>query len=536
MRFRYFCALPLILLGVTYAADTVTLKDGTVIQGEIVEETPETVVVKLKFGKASYARAEIKEIVKATTAASENAAELRDVVVLKNGDEYSGLIASEDHDKLDFDVLKTGKDVSKNLAVRLNFKKAEVETVKRLTDPQRAALRAYLDNAAAETRADAVAQANLDVLPMTWDTKDPKVKIKALKIELEHFTLEANTEEEFLRKAAQRLGKVFACYKQHFGVDRNQEQKVRVLIFNSMQQYYAAIGNAIQNPAFYAPQLKLISAGCDMAKYKAEIAAIRDLHGKLDKKLDEYRGQIDKVRLDIRKQVQAYYDQSKKAGLAGKALMEAVNAEQRKLQLQLGAMENEVKKVQEDIYDCNRRNDLIFNEYTKEMFSTLYHEGFHAFLDNFLFAPNLAEHVPLWLNEGLAQYFECCRVENERLILGQTDRDRMMLLRKWNKASALVPLEKLVAADSKQFLVHEMSNLENSTKNYLQSWALTHWLGEKKRLTQPNLNAYVKAVSEGKSPEEALPLLSGIPNAELQKELDKKLGYQFGAQAEQKSE
>jgi hypothetical protein len=59
-----------------------------------------------------------------------------------------------------------------------------------------------------------------------------------------------------------------------------------------------------------------------------------------------------------------------------------------------------------------------------------------------------SEKVPLWLIEGMAQYFELARIEGDRLILGKEDRMRMALLRKWNKENGLVKLEDLIVSES----------------------------------------------------------------------------------------
>jgi hypothetical protein len=106
----------------------------------------------------------------------------------------------------------------------------------------------------------------------------------------------------------------------------------------------------------------------------------------------------------------------------------------------------------------------------------------------------------------LAQYFELARIEGDRLILGREDRSRMALLRKWNKEGGLVKLEDLVVADSKHFIVKDMSEIERSTKHYQQSWFIVHWLGQKNRLSREILTQYVDALKAGKPAAEALPL------------------------------
>jgi len=210
-----------------------------------------------------------------------------------------------------------------------------------------------------------------------------------------------------------------------------------------------------------------------------------------------------------------------------KNMMDAVNQQKTKIQLQLGEMERSARKVQDEIFSLNRRNDVTFNDYTKLMFAVLYHEGFHAFLHSFLFPEAQVQYVPRWLNEGLAQYFEAARIENDHFILGQEDRAKMAILRKFRKEGGLLPLDKLVNGGQDDYIVHDLTNVEHSTKNYLQAWLVVHWLGENKRLNKETLQAYVKACAERKPPLEALPILSGIPNAQLETALEQKLKPSF---------
>jgi hypothetical protein len=41
----------------------------------------------------------------------------------------------------------------------------------------------------------------------------------------------------------------------------------------------------VKNPAFYAPDLKLVAAGCDMTKYRSMIDSIREYHAELTAQL-----------------------------------------------------------------------------------------------------------------------------------------------------------------------------------------------------------------------------------------------------------
>jgi hypothetical protein len=525
----------LLLLSVCLSlrADTLILNDGSKVEGTITEETSDSVTMKLKFGTTKYAKNEIKEVIKAGGAAQpQDAAELRDVLTLKSGDIHKGLLVSEDKTEVVFDLVMSGKSVSKTMLSRTTFARAEVADLKQLTDAQRTAARKYMETADAQARSDA--QAEKEVVLQTVmlpSLKDRAKEVPGKKIELEHFTIVSNAGDDFLRRAAFRLNKVFNAYKQYFGVDRNQAEKVTIMIYGSMANYYADAGQGIKNPAFYSPAEKRINAGCDVARYEAEIAAVRKQHANLTMQIGDWKRKVADARSEVQQAVSKAHDQINAGGkgttAAGQAAMEKLKAQQREWQVQIGLQEKKVAELQAEIDACNRRNDIVFNEYTQQMFATLYHEGFHAFLDNFLLPEGSSRVVPRWLNEGLAQYFEMSRMEADRLILGQESRERMAILRKFKSENSLIGLEKFITAGQADYIVHDISNLENSTKNYLQAWLVTSILGEKGRLKKENLEAYVKLLKENKAPTDALPTLTGMKNEELEAAINDRLKASF---------
>jgi len=513
------------------AESTIHLKDGDSIKGEIVSEDDDSVVLKLRFGSITYKRADIKSIERGkdgpSGADAAGAARWRDVVLLKDGDEHRGLIVSEDDDAIVFDLVMSGASVSKTLTMRITIGRGKIKEVRRLTDDKRAAARAHIENAKREEEHDARGERDIEIERTFWDSKDKKQRIPARMVELEHFVIEANTDEDFLRKAAHRLRKVFDAYKRHFGVDRNEAERVRVVIFNSMGQYYASIDHAVKNPAFYAPDLKLVAAGCDVAAYRAVIDNIREHHAKLTEQLKAEQARIDKARAEVRAIVDKYHKQLHTAGKTtsrGRAIMDLIRRAERRWQIHVMKLEKPLKDIRREIGELNRRNERVFDERARHMLRMLYHEGFHAFLDQFLFDEKLVKKVPRWLNEGLAQYFEEARVEGSRLVLGQENRRKIAFLRKARREGKLVPMAKMLTAGAEDYLVKDTSDLEKSTKHYLQAWCLIHLLGEKGRLKKGTLDAFVRAMAGGADPIKALPALTGLENAELQKLWEIRLG------------
>ena len=97
--------------------------------------------------------------------------------------------------------------------------------------------------------------------------------------------------------------------------------------------------------------------------------------------------------------------------------------------------------------------------------STVYHEYVHYLLNvNFR-----RTDLPLWLNEGLSEYFQTARIENGQVTLGSPRTERLALLRK----STLIPLKSLVEMDLKTL---KTNSDQQRALFYAQAWATVHFL------------------------------------------------------------
>ncbi len=94
----------------------------------------------------------------------------------------------------------------------------------------------------------------------------------------------------------------------------------------------------------------------------------------------------------------------------------------------------------------------------------VYHEYLHYLLES-----NFAD-VPLWFNEGLAEFYSTFRVTRRHVVLGMPILDHLRRLEK----RGLMPLDLLFAIDSDSE-VYRQHSLRRDTF-YAQSWALVHHL------------------------------------------------------------
>ncbi|HKF49600.1 MAG TPA: tetratricopeptide repeat protein [Terracidiphilus sp.] len=96
-------------------------------------------------------------------------------------------------------------------------------------------------------------------------------------------------------------------------------------------------------------------------------------------------------------------------------------------------------------------------------FATVYHEYTH-----FEFSKS-SEWMPLWLNEGLAEFFQNTEIRNKDVLLGEPSRDNILFLRQ----QSLIPLPVLFKVDQSSPYYHEE---HKGGVFYAEAWALTHFL------------------------------------------------------------
>jgi tetratricopeptide (TPR) repeat protein len=119
-------------------------------------------------------------------------------------------------------------------------------------------------------------------------------------------------------------------------------------------------------------------------------------------------------------------------------------------------------------------------------FRTIFHEYVHLLVDN-----TMGAGVPLWFNEGLAEYYSTFDVKegDRRVILGDLVANHVLYLRE-NK---LLPLRTLFTVDYKSPYYNEGNKMNIF---YAESWMLMHYLlqgeGQKRR---PQLGQFMNLLS-----------------------------------------
>jgi Flp pilus assembly protein TadD len=117
-------------------------------------------------------------------------------------------------------------------------------------------------------------------------------------------------------------------------------------------------------------------------------------------------------------------------------------------------------------------------------YATVYHEYTH-------YINRHAEHLPLWLNEGMAEFFQNTEFQENAARIGQPDANEVLYLRR----QRLIPLTTLFAVDYNSPFYHEQ---DKGNVFYGESWALTHMLyNEDFQEHRDRLREYLDDVSRG---------------------------------------
>jgi len=135
------------------------------------------------------------------------------------------------------------------------------------------------------------------------------------------------------------------------------------------------------------------------------------------------------------------------------------------------------------------------------VFRTLYHEGFHQFLFS-----SVSPEVPLWLNEGFAEYFAEATWNGRHFTTGQVPWIRLHVLREAFADGSYIPLRELFRMGNKQWLAHlrEDEDEDQGPLLYCEAWSVVHFLlhAQGGRYRQRALG-YLRLVADGMDHEAA---------------------------------
>jgi hypothetical protein len=153
------------------------------------------------------------------------------------------------------------------------------------------------------------------------------------------------------------------------------------------------------------------------------------------------------------------------------------------------------------------RDYIVMSSLDSESQRVVVHEYVHLLVRH----SNL--DYPVWLNEGLAEFFSTIEPQGSKMAVGRVPVDRLAYL---NTEARLIPLARLLAVEHGD---PEYNTSAHAGTFYSESWALVHMLMTDSRY-RPHVHAFMDAVGNGADAHAALPSAFGKTLAAVQSDLE----------------
>ncbi len=429
-----------------------------------------------------------------SNAAVSNAPWPMERVVLRDGRKYDGYIESEDDVFVHLIQIRRRKGQPMHLVIR-TIQRSLVEETVRLDEPQRAKLRQRIDQF--RNRAQ-IEKGRESAIRLGLITRDG--------IHYQHyrgkwFTFDSNAEEEIVRRMIVRVDQVFTAYRQILLPRTEPQRPLRVVVLGSMHDYHAYLARLnvrITSPACFVEDDNLVIAGSELARYATRLAEIKTEHARLEADLKQLEGRLPERLVQLR---QRMLDDGDSKETIRRALI-----------VERGKFENEIEAVRYKMKCSERRNARIFDDRARQMFIRLYHEAFHAYLENYVY-PHESHDVPRWLNEGLATMLEAGLLESDTLRVDAPNREALKRLQADLAGETPLELKEFLAGGHQAFL-----QADGADRHYACAWGLVYYLTfEKRLLGTAALEEYVGQPAKSMPPVERFEKLVGMPLAEFEK-------------------
>ncbi len=128
----------------------------------------------------------------------------------------------------------------------------------------------------------------------------------------------------------------------------------------------------------------------------------------------------------------------------------------------------------------------------RQTLSTLQHEGFHQFAFS-----HIGPELPIWVNEGIAQFFEDGVLVGNRFHLDIANAKRLIQIKDAIEKNRTIPFANLIAMTDKQWSENVQNLPTLAALQYDQSWSMVYFLINSNDKLLNAFNQYLIAVGKG---------------------------------------
>jgi hypothetical protein len=460
----------------------------------------------------------------------------QDVLRLKDGTTRSGRILSESKDDVVLETLIKGAKGQVVGTVKLTIARDQIKDIDRTSPEARRLAEARSKNFGERGLRRFEALGRIVPVPVRFQG------LQGLRVTGTHYVLESSCDVAFVKDVAISLEEVFAAYERYFGVRRNGEQKVKVLMFADRLEYefynlHAADGK-VGAVAYYRPSDNTIAAYNMIQKEKeqlirSEILSVQEDLEKFRTRVAAAEKQIAAMMPAIRQQITDEFNERRRLimtddkGAKDRRLADIDNQEKQAVDDLKNGKDSAVREFHEakraagaeleKARQVIEHNEDVLAAQNRTVFETLFHEAFHAFASTYLWKGSGEKEFPRWLHEGMACYFESATIEGVLLVHGAPHPGFLRLIREKQMMRTTLPIEKIIRGGPEQFTLVHPTDADRRTDFYAGSWALAHYLAL--RVTKEQLETYVNDVLAGKEPIAAFERMTGKTCAQLEIDL-----------------
>jgi hypothetical protein len=213
-----------------------------------------------------------------------------DIVHLKNGSLLKGVILEETPTSFRFQHVRRAPG-RPTICMTSNLRLADVDRIDRISDEERELLKNRLKELDPNGEGERKRMEGLDLERCPWNGKAKA----GWRYESDYFALMSNAPEGIVRRAAVRLEQIYTAYA-HFLPPRYPGGKATTILlyssFDDYQKMLAEHGWKLQNSAFFNPESNRIVCGSNLEKIGNELEECRLRHQQGRAELDKYEAEL----------------------------------------------------------------------------------------------------------------------------------------------------------------------------------------------------------------------------------------------------